>query len=91
MICKIDGLRRSGNNDYFIVKLLETFEEKSMQLQRLKETVEEMKQLEGEYAKTIDELMLQHHKTIKEKDKKLTIQERMYKLCWLGRRGVVIW
>ena len=31
MICKIDGLRGSGNDDHFSDKLLETFEEKSMQ------------------------------------------------------------
>ena len=37
MICRIDALRGSGNDDYFIDKLLETFE--YMQLQRLKGTV----------------------------------------------------
>ena len=30
MICRIDALRGSGNDDYFINKLLETFEEKSI-------------------------------------------------------------
>ena len=68
MICRIDTLRRSVNDDQFIDNLLETFEEKSMILQSLKETVQEMKQAEGEYVKTIDELMHEHHETIIEKD-----------------------
>ena len=33
----------------FIDKLLEAFEEKSMQLQKLKKTAEEMKEQEGNY------------------------------------------
>ena len=68
MISKIDALRGSVNDDQFIDKLLEIFEEKSMNLQRLKETVEKMKQVESEYVKTIDELMHQHNEIIKEKD-----------------------
>ena len=41
-------------------------------MQRLKKTVKEMKQLEGEYVKTVDELMHQQHiKTIKEKDQEI--------------------
>ena len=86
MICKIDGLRGSGNDDYFIDKLLETFEEKSMQLQRLKETVEEMKQLEGEYVKTIDELMIQqHNKTIKDKDQEINYLRKNVQFVLVGK------
>ena len=33
--------------------------------------MKEMKELEGEYVKTIDELMHQHHKTIEEKDQEI--------------------
>ena len=65
---KIDTLREFVSDDNFVNKLMETFEEKSIQLQSLKETVDEAKALESEYVKTIDELMYQHHETIKEKD-----------------------
>ena len=86
MICKIDGLRGSGNDDYFIDKLLETFEERSMQLQRLKETMEEMKQLEGEYVKTIDELMhQQHNNTIKEKDQEINYLRKNVQVVLVGK------
>ena len=33
--------------------------------------MKEMKQVEREYVKTIDELMHQHHKTIEEKDQEI--------------------
>ena len=49
MIYKINALRVSGSDNHFIDQLLETFEEMSMQLQRLKKTVEEMKELEDKY------------------------------------------
>ena len=51
MICKVDGLRGSGNNDYFIDKLLQTFEEKSMQLQIFVQVVLVEKQRSGELSK----------------------------------------
>ena len=56
-----------------------------MQLQRLKETVEGMKQLEGEYAKTIDELMQQHHKTIKEKDQEVNYSRKNVQVVLVGK------
>ena len=68
MICKIDALRGCGSDNYFINELLETFEGMSMQLQRLKKTVEEMKELEGVYVKAIDELTYHHQSLVEEKD-----------------------
>ena len=65
---KIDTLRGFVSDNNFVNKLMETFEEKSIQLQSLKETVDEARVLESEYVKTIDELMHQYHETIKEKD-----------------------
>ena len=67
-ICKIDTLREFVSDNNFINTLMEMFEEKSIELQTLKETVEEAKALESEYAKTIDELMHHHHETMNEKD-----------------------
>ena len=52
-----DALRRFVGDDNFINKLLETFEEKTIQLQSLKKIVEEAKAVRSEYVKTIDELM----------------------------------
>ena len=49
MICKIDVFSGFGNGNGFFVKLLEMFEEKSMEL-------EEMKELEDEYVYVIDKL-----------------------------------
>ena len=65
LICKIDALKRCGSDDHFIDKLLEMFEGMSMQLQKLKKIVEDMKEQEGEYVKTIaiNELIHQHLKT----------------------------
>ena len=60
MIYKVNALRVSGSDNHFIDQLLETFEEMSMQLQRLKKTVEEMKELEDKYVRAIDELMYYH-------------------------------
>ena len=53
--------------------LLATFEEKSMLLQSFKGTAENMKQVKGEYVKTIDELMHQLMRVSKKKIMKLTI------------------
>lgn len=55
---QVDALRGSGKDDNFIDKLLEIIEGISMQMLWLKETVEEMKELEGEYVNAINELML---------------------------------
>ena len=68
MICEIEALRGPESDNDFIDELLETFEEKSMQLQRQKKTVEEMKEQEGEYINTIDDLMEECQKITKEKD-----------------------
>ena len=57
-----------------------------MQLQRLKETVEEMKQLEDDYVKTIDELMhQQHNKTIKEKDQEINYLRKNVQVVLVGK------
>ena len=65
MICKIDALRRCGNDDHFIDKLLEMFEGMSMQLQKLKKIVEDTKEQEGKHVKTIlmNLFTMQHLKT----------------------------
>ena len=66
-ICKIDALRGlSGGDDSFIDELLETFEENSMQLQRLKTAVEERKEQQAEYVKSIDEFMYLKQKSVEE-------------------------
>ena len=70
MICKIEGLRESGSNNHFIDEVLETFEEESMQLQKQKKTVEEMREHQGDYVNTTDEIVEQHQKAIEEKDEK---------------------
>ena len=57
------ALRRCGSDDHFTDKLLEMFEDMSMQLQKLKKIVEEMKEQEVEYVKIIDKLIHQHLKT----------------------------
>ena len=60
LFTRINALRVSGSDNHFIDQLLEAFEEMSMQLQRLKKTVEEMKELEDKYVRAIDELMYYH-------------------------------
>ena len=59
-IYKINALRVSGSDNHFIDQLLETIEEMGIQLQRLKKTVEEMKELEDKYVRAIDKLMYYH-------------------------------
>ena len=57
-----------------------------MQLRRLKETVEEMKQLEDDYVKTIDELMhQQHNRTIKEKDQEINYLRKNVQVVLVGK------
>ena len=87
MISRIDTLRGSVNDDQFIDKLLEVFEDKSMLLQNLKGTVENMKQVEGEYVKTIDELMQQHHESIKEKDHEIDYLRKNVQIVLVGKEG----
>ena len=87
MISRIDALRGSVNDDQFIDKLLETFEEKCMLLQSLKGTVENMKQVEGEYVKTIDELMHQHHESIKEKDHEIDYLRKNVQIVLVEKEG----
>ena len=87
MISRIDALRGSVNDDQFIDKLLEAFEEKSMLLQSLKGTVENMKQVEGEYVKTIDELMHQHHESIKEKDHEIDYLRKNVQIVLVEKEG----
>ena len=62
MICKIDALRGHGRDNGFIDKLLETFEGKSVQLDKLKKTIRDMKRLENEYEALINELMDDYQK-----------------------------
>ena len=54
MICKIDALRGHGRDNGFINKLFETFEGKSVQLDKLKKTVRDMTRLENEYEAVIN-------------------------------------
>ena len=71
MICKIDVFRGFGYCTGFFNKLLETFEWKSMQLEKLKKTIDEMKQLKDDYTTTINELMDENQKIIEEKDQEI--------------------
>ena len=87
IICKIDALRGPGSDNYFIDKLLEVFEEKSMQLQRQKKAVEEMKEQEDEYVNTIDELMEQREKTTKEKDLEIEYLRSNVQVVLVGKEG----
>lgn len=43
MICKTDALRGHGTDNNFIDKLLDTFEGKSVQLDKLKKTIRDVK------------------------------------------------
>ena len=86
MICKIDALRGlSGGDDSFIDELLETFEENSMQLQRLKITVEERKEQQAEYVKSIDELMYLKHKSLEEKYQEIEYLRKNVQVVLVGR------
>ena len=62
-------MRGCGSDDHFIDELLERFEWMSIQLQRLKETVEKKKELEGVYVMAIDELTYRHQSLVEEKDR----------------------
>ena len=89
MICKINALRESGIDNNFFGELLNMFERKSMDLEKLKNTVEEMKELEDDYAKTIDELVEDHEKVIEEKDQEINCLKKKLQAALIGkvRRG----
>ena len=89
MICKIDALRESGIGNNFFGELLGMFERKSMQLEKLKKTVEEMKELEEDYAMTINELVDDHEKIIEEKDQEIDCLKKKLQAVLVGkvRRG----
>ena len=84
MICKIDALRETESDKYFLKKLLKMFEGKSFKMQRLEETVEKMKEVEDNSAKTIDDIIDEHQRILEVKDqeikclkKKLEAERRM--------------
>ena len=89
MICKIDALRESGIGNNFFGELLGMFERKSMELEKLKKTVEEMKELEEDYAMTINELVDDHEKVIEEKDQEINCLKKQLQAALIGkvRRG----
>ena len=89
MICKIDALREYGIGNNFFDELLRMFERKSMELERLRKTVEEMKELEEDYAKTIYELVDDHEKIIEEKDQEINCLKKKLQAALIGkvRRG----
>ena len=71
MICKIDSLRVSGKDDSSIDTLLRMVEAKSLELQRYKKTVEKMKEAEADYTKTIDDILDEHQRILKEKNQEI--------------------
>ena len=90
MICKIDALRGHGRDNSFINKIVETFEGKIVQLDKLKKTIRDMKQLENEYEAVIDELMDDHQKLIEEKNQEIHYLRNVQvvlveKRVWLNR------
>ena len=89
MICKIDALRESGIGNNFFGELLGMFERKSMELEKLKKTVEEMKELEEDYAMTINKLVDDHEKVIEEKDQEINCLKKQLQAALIGkvRRG----
>ena len=89
MICKIDALRESGIDNNFFDELLKMFERKSMDLEKLKRTVGEMKKLEDDYAKTINELVEDREKVIEEKDQEINCLKKKLQAALIGkvRRG----
>ena len=87
MICKIDVFRGFGYHTEFFDKLLEMFEWNSTQLVKLKKTVDEMKQLKDDYSNTIDELMDENQKTIKEKDQEIDELKKKLQAVLIGKKG----
>ena len=70
MICKIDSLRGSGKDDS-IDTLLRMVEAKSLELQRYQKTVEKMKEVEADYTKTIDDILDEHQRILREKNQEI--------------------
>ena len=71
MICKIDALRETGSDKNFFKKLLKMFEGKSLKVQRLEETVEKMKEVDDNNAKTIDDIIDEHQRILEVKDEEI--------------------
>ena len=85
MICKIDALRESGMGNNFYDELLRMFEEKSMELVKLKTTVKKMKELEGDFEKTIDELVDEHQEIVEEKDQEIKCLKKKLQKVLVGK------
>ena len=84
VICKIDALRESGGDKSFYDKLLRILEGRSLKVTKLKKTVEKMKELEDNNARTIDDIIDEHQRILYQKDqeikhlkKKLEAEKRM--------------
>lgn len=71
MICKIDALRESGGDKSFFDKLLRMLEGRSLKVEKLKKTVEKMKELEDNNAKTIDDIINEHQRMLFKKDQEI--------------------
>ena len=85
MICKIDALRDSGIGNDFYDELFRMFEEKSTELVKLKTTVKKMKELEDDFEKTIDELVDEHQKIVKEKDQEIECLKKKLRKVVVGK------
>ena len=85
MICKIDALRESGIVNDFYDELFRMFEEKSTELVKLKTTVKKMKELEDDFEKTIDELVDEHQKIVKEKDQEIECLKKKLRKVVVGK------
>ena len=85
MICKIDALRESGMGNNFYDELLRMFEEKSMELVKLKTTVKKMKELEGDFEKSIDELIDEHQEIVEEKDQEIKCLKKKLQKVLVGK------
>ena len=71
MICKIDALRGSGGDNSFLNKLLKMLEGRSLKVKRLEKTVEKMKELEDNNARTIDDIIDEHQRILEAKDQEI--------------------
>ena len=71
MICKIDALRESGGDKSFFDKLLRMLEGRTLKVEKLKKTVEKMKELEDNNAKTIDDIINEHQRMLFKKDQEI--------------------
>ena len=71
MICKIDSLKGTGKDNNSIDTLLRMVEAKSLELLRYKKTVEKMKEAEADYTKTIEDILDEHQRILKEKNQEI--------------------